>query len=222
MIPTDHGFGLQRLPLETNYFEAYNRSNVELIDVSETPIERFTRTGIQTTDRHYELDLIVYATGFDAITGAYDRIDIRGVGGTKLADKWSDGPSTLVGVLANGFPNLFMVAGPQSVSGSTNFPRAIEKGVDWITELVDYAVEHGYRRVEAEPEAEHEWVDEVIRAHERLLFRRSKGWFTGYNSNVAGRQEGTVRYQAYFGGAPRYAAAVADIANDGYCGIRFR
>jgi hypothetical protein len=112
-----------------------------------------------------------------------------------------------------------MVAGPQSVSGSTNFPRAIETGVDWVTDLIEHAAQRGHRRVEAESDAEQEWVDEVVRAHERLLFRRSKGWFTGYNSNVAGHQEGQVRYQAYFGGAPRYRDKVDEIAADGYRGI---
>ncbi|MEM8923082.1 MAG: NAD(P)/FAD-dependent oxidoreductase [Actinomycetota bacterium] len=222
LIPKDHGFGLQRLPLETNYFEAYNRPNVELVDLAAAPIERFTATGIQTTDAHHELDLIVYATGFDAITGAYDRVDIRGVDGVALADRWRDGPSTYLGVLANGFPNLLMVAGPQSVSGSTNFPRAIEKGVDWVTGLLDHALSAGHTRIEAEADAEAEWVEEVVRAHERLLLNRSKGWFTGYNSNVAGRQEGTVRYQAYFGGSPRYATKVEAIADDGYRGIELR
>ena len=220
LIPTDHGFGLQRLPLETHYFEAYNRPNVELVDLRETPIEHFTRSGIQTSGAHYDLDLIVYATGFDAITGAYDRVEILGVDGASLGERWRDGPSTYLGVLSHGFPNLFMVAGPQSVSGSTNFPRAIETGVDWVTDLVTYALEKGYSRVEAELEAEQEWVNEVIRAHERMLFRRSKGWFTGYNSNVAGHQEGSVRYQAYFGGAPRYRAKVDAIAADGYEGIK--
>ena len=220
LIPTDHGFGLQRLPLETHYFEAYNRPNVELVDLRETPIEHFTSTGIQTSGAHYDLDLIVYATGFDAITGAYDRVEILGVDGTSLAERWRDGPSTYLGVLSHGFPNLFMVAGPQSVSGSTNFPRAIETGVDWVTDLVAYAFENGHSRVEAELGAEQEWVNEVIRAHERMLFRRSKGWFTGYNSNVAGHQEGSVRYQAYFGGAPRYRAKVDAIAADGYEGIQ--
>ena len=219
LIPKDHGFGLQRLPLETDYFEAYNDPHVELVDLSRTPIERVTASGIQTTDRHHDLDLIVYATGFDAITGAFDRVDIRGVDGTTLGEKWRDGPSTYCGLLSHGFPNMLMVAGPQSVSGSTNFPRAIEGGVDWVTGLLEYVREHGYSRVEAQPEAEQEWVDEVKRFHERLLFRRSKGWFTGYNSNVAGHEEGKVRYQAYFGGATRYTAKVTELAANGYPGL---
>ena len=122
LIPKDHGFGLQRLPLETNYFEAYNRDNVELVDLSETPIERITATGIQTTAGHHDLDLIVYATGFDAITGGYDRIDIRGVDGQTLRDKWRHGPSTYLGLLTHGFPNLLMVAGPQRRRGRRTSP----------------------------------------------------------------------------------------------------
>jgi cation diffusion facilitator CzcD-associated flavoprotein CzcO len=216
LIPKDHGFGLQRLPLETRYFEAYNRDNVRLVDLSATPIERFTRTGIQTSAGHHELDLIVYATGFDAITGGYDRIDIRGVDGRTLRDKWRDGPITYLGVLTHNFPNLLMVAGPQSVSGSTNFPRAIETGVEWVTGLLQHALDTGCTRIEARAEAEQEWVEEVRRAHERLLFRRSRGWFTGYNSNVAGHDDGKVRYQAYFGGVPRYTKAIARAAAEGY------
>lgn len=219
LIPQDHGFATQRPPLETNYFEVYNRSNVELVDISEAPIERVTETGIQTSAAHYDLDLIVYATGFDAITGGYDRIDIQGVDGQTLGEKWADGPSTYMGVLTHGFPNLLMVAGPQSVGGSTNFPRAIQTGADWVAELLDYARTEGHRRLEASEDAENGWVEEVIGVHEQLLLRRSKGWFTGYNSNVEGHGEGQIRYPAYFGGAPRYAKKLAGIAADGYSGI---
>jgi len=216
LIPRDHGFGMQRLPLETRYFEAYNRDNVHLVDLSATPIERITRSGIQTTAGHHDLDLIVYATGFDAITGAFDRMKIRGVDGRFLGDKWRDGPSTCLGIMTHGFPNLLMVAGPQSVSGSTNFPRAIEGGVDWVTGLLEHALECGHRRIEAQAEAEREWLEEVVRVQERLLLRRSKGWFTGYNANVDGHQQGQIRYQAYFGGAPRYKAFLEQEAADGY------
>ncbi len=216
LIPRDHGFGLQRLPLETNYFEAYNRDNVELVSLAETPIVRFDETGIETTAGHHDLDVIVYATGFDAITGGYDRIDIRGVGGVSLRDKWKDSPTTYLGVLCHGFPNLLMVAGPQSVSGSTNFPRAIETGVNWVTALLDHVREGGHTRVEPQADAEEKWVAEVQRAHERMLFRRSKGWFTGYNSNVEGHNDGRVRYQAYFGGAPRYTTVIDRATADGY------
>jgi len=219
LIPTDHGFGLQRLPLETHYFEAYNRDNVNLVDLSETPIEHLTAHGIQTSDAHYDLDLIVYATGFNAITGAYDKINIHGVDGQALGDKWAETTDTYYGVLTHGFPNMFMVAGPQSVSGSTNFPRAIETGVDWITDLLQHAISQNTTRIEASEQAEQEWVSEVRRAHEKLLFRRSKGWFTGYNSNIAGRSEGKVRYHAYFGGGPQYSKAIRHAAESGYTGL---
>ena len=219
LIPQDHGFGMQRLPLETRYFEAYNRDNVHLVSLADAPIERITANGIQTAAEHHDLDVIVYATGFDAITGGYDRIDIRGVDGQTLADKWSESPRTHLGALTHGFPNMLMVAGPQSVSGSTNFPRAIEIGVDWLTDLLVHAREQGATRIEARLEAEQHWVEEVVRAHEKMLFRRSKGWFTGYNSNVAGHQEGKIRYQAYFGGSPKYVAIIDQAAADGYPGV---
>ena len=134
LIPKDHGFGVQRVPLETHYFEAYNRDNVHLVDISETPLERVTETGLRTSARDYDFDIIIYSTGFDAITGAFDQIDITGIDGEKLYDKWKDGPSTFLGMLVHGFPNLLMPTGPQSGSASTNFPRGIETGVNWCTD----------------------------------------------------------------------------------------
>ncbi len=222
LIPKDHGFATQRLPLETHYYEAYNRDNVHLVDLSETPIERFTPRGIQTTAAHYDLDLIVYATGFDAVTGAWDRIDIRGAGGVALGDKWRDGPSTWLGLMTHGFPNLLMVAGPQSVSGSTNFPRAIESGVDWVTGFLEHVTSQGITRFEAREDAEKEWCEEVIAAQERMLMRRSRGWFTGYNANVEGHDGGLVRYLAYWGGAPRYNERIRRVADEGYPGVELR
>lgn len=219
LIPRDHGFGLQRLPLETNYFEAYNRDNVRLVDLRDTPIERITATGIETTDEHHELDVIVYATGFDAITGGYDRIDIHGSNGARLADAWATSPRTFLGLLSHGFPNMLMVAGPQSVSGSSNFPRAIENGVDWITDLLQHAFDTNLTRIEASAEAEQAWVDDVARFYDRLLIGNSKGWFTGYNSNIAGREAGRPRLQAYFGGAPKYNHVIATEAANGYPGL---
>jgi cation diffusion facilitator CzcD-associated flavoprotein CzcO len=216
LIPKDHGFATQRLPLETNYYEAYNRDNVHLIDLSETPIERFTRKGIRTTAEEIELDLIVIATGFDAMTGAWDRMQIRGTGGVTLGEKWRDGPSTYFGIMSHGFPNLLMVAGPQSVSGSTNFPRAIEGGVDWVTHFLEHVLSRGITRFEARQEAEKAWVEEVVATQERMLMRRSRGWFTGYNANVEGHGEGTVRYLAYWGGAPRYTERIKRAADEGY------
>ncbi|MEM7017945.1 MAG: NAD(P)/FAD-dependent oxidoreductase, partial [Pseudomonadota bacterium] len=218
LIPKDHGFGMQRLPLETRYFEAYNRDNVQLVDISEAPIERITENGIQTTDTHYELDVIVYATGFNAITGSFERMQINGAEGKTLRDKWQDGPSTYLGLLTSGFPNMLMIAGPQSASGSTNYPRAIEDSANWATGLLKHVLNNNYTRFEVQPEAEQGWREEVIHAHERLLLRRSKGWFTGYNSNVEGHQEGTLRYQAYYGGGPKFRKLLAQ-ESDGYHSI---
>ena len=220
LIPTDHGFGLQRLPLETRYFEAYNRDNVELVDILETPIERITPDGIQTSAAHYEFDLIVYATGFDAITGAFDQVSVTGCDGETLEHHWQDQPVTYLGILTHGFPNFLMVAGPQSVSGSTNFPRAIEAGVNWVTDLLQHATQTGMTRLEVDEEAVKDWHEQVVNAHERLLARRSRGWFTGYNANLAGRDENHVRYHAYFGGGPRYGTVLEDAKADGYPAIR--
>jgi cation diffusion facilitator CzcD-associated flavoprotein CzcO len=222
LIPKDHGFGVQRVPLETNYFEVYNRDNVRLVDLSETPLKRVTEKGLETTEREYEFDIIVYATGFDAITGAYDHIDIRGVGGQRLRDKWEDGPSTFLGIMIHGFPNLLMPAGPQSGSASTNYPRGIETGVNWCTDLLTHIRDQGYVRAEATAEAEGRWTDHVRKMYAMMLMRKAKSWFTGYNSNVPGHEEGRVRYFVYNGGAPKYIARINEVAAKGYEGVMFR
>ncbi|MEM9894112.1 MAG: NAD(P)/FAD-dependent oxidoreductase [Actinomycetota bacterium] len=219
LIPRDHGFGVQRVPLETGYFETYNRDNVTLVDASETPIECVTETGIQTTEGHQDFDVIVYATGFDAFTGGFDKMTISGVDGQRLTDKWADGPRTYVGLMVSGFPNFVMLAGPQIAA--TNFPQAIEAAVDWTSGLLDYAAEHGHRRFEAEVAAEDAWQDEVKMTYDLVLTGTSKGWITGYNSNVDGHEYGTIRYNTYQGGAPRYQTRISAIADEGYDGVRF-
>jgi cation diffusion facilitator CzcD-associated flavoprotein CzcO len=221
LIPRDHGFGVQRLPLETNYLEAYNRENVHLVDLRETPLVCVTEQGLRTTERDYAFDVIVYATGFDAITGAYDLIDISGIGGEKLADKWKHAPSTFLGMLTHGFPNLLMPTGPQSASASTNFPRGIENGVNWCTDLLQHMWKRGYTRAEATREAEGRWTAHVIKMYEIMLMRKAKGWFTGYNSNVPGHEEGTVRYFVYNGGTPKFVGIINDVAAKNYQEIEF-
>lgn len=219
LIPRDHSFGVQRVPMETHYFEAYNRPNVHLVDISETPIVRVTETGLRTTERDYDFDIVVYATGFDAITGAFDHIDIRGVDGETLRDKWKDGPSTFLGMLIHGFPNLLMPAGPQSGSASTNYPRGIETGVNWCTDLLEHMWEHGYIRAEATREAEESWTAHVTQMYATMLMRKAKSWFTGYNSNVPGHEHGRIRYFVYNGGSPKYVARITEVAQKGYEGI---
>jgi cation diffusion facilitator CzcD-associated flavoprotein CzcO len=219
LIPRDHGFGVQRVPLETRYFEAYNRPNVHLVDISETPIVSVTETGLRTTERDYDFDIIVYATGFDAITGAFDKIDIQGVGGEKLGTKWRTTISTFLGMMIHGFPNMLMPAGPQSGSASTNYPRGIETGVNWCTDLLEYMSAHGYTRCEATAAAEKRWTDHVTNMYAMMLMRKAKSWFTGYNSNVAGHEQGTVRYLVYNGGAPKYVNTINAVAAKGYEGV---
>ena len=219
LIPKDHGFGVQRVPLETHYFEAYNRDNVHLVDISKTPLERVTETGLRTTEQDYEFDVIVYATGFDAITGAYDHADIQGIGGERLRDKWREGPSTFLGVFIHGFPNLLMPNGPQSGSASTNYPRGIEVGVDWVTDFLEHAWANGVTRAEATEPAEARWTQHVTDMYSRMLMRKAKSWFTGYNSNVEGHEEGSIRYFVYNGGMPKYVSVINEVAANGYEGL---
>ncbi len=166
LIPKNHGFGTRRVPLETRYYEVYNQPNVKLVDINETPIERITPTGIKTSDAAYEFDIIIYATGFDAITGSFDRIDIRGIDGRRLKDEWSAGPQTFLGILAEGFPNMMMVMGPHA--GLGNFPRAAEYSVEWVTGLIRFAEERRLTRIEATP-AGASWTDHVKELGEGLL-----------------------------------------------------
>ena len=220
LIPKDHGFGVQRLPMETGYFETYNRDNVELVDGSETPIVRITPKGIETTDREFEFDVIVYSTGFDAFTGSMERIDIRGRGGLRLRDKWADGPVTYLGVMVSGFPNLVMLGGPQGAA--TNFPRGLELAVDWVTPLLEYMWRHGYRRFDANEDAEAEWLEHVKEMYQGLLLRKAKSWITGYNSNLDGHEYGKTRYNIYNGGGPKYAKRLRQVVENDYEGVSFR
>jgi hypothetical protein len=219
LIPKDHGFGVQRLPLETNYFEAYNRDNVELVDAKATPIERITATGLRTTDREFEFDVIVYATGFDAFTGAYDRIDIRGLGGRRLCEAWARGPMTYLGMMIHGFPNLVMLGGPQIAAA--NFPRGSEVAVDWIMPLLQYLWEHGYTRFDAKADAQQAWFEAVKASYEGMLLRKAQSWITGYNSNLEGHEYGHTRYNIFATGGAEYAKYLKQASEGGYRGIAF-
>lgn len=218
LIPKDHGFGMKRLPLETNYFEAYNRANVSLIDISETPIEAITKSGIRVGETHYDLDILVFATGFHTITGGLNRMNVQGTNGT-LRDKWQTQTSTYLGVFAHGFPNMMMVAGPQSVSGSTNYPPSIQSCVEWVTDLLEYARSSGISRLEASEEAEQEWVETVAKAQQRMPFSQVRSWFTGHAPDINGAKQGSAdqgRYNAYWGGAPRYRSYLAKVKESDY------
>ena len=212
LIPKNHGFGTRRVPLESGYFEVYNQPNVKLVDITETPIDCITPSGIQTKDAEYEFDIIIYATGFDAITGAFDRIDFRGVDGVSLKEKWQDGPQTFLGILVDGFPNLLMVMGPHA--GLGNFPRAAEYSADWVTRLISFASDRGLTRVDATAAGAQAWTDHVLETSEGLLFAEVDSWMTGINRNVEGKQ--VRRIMRYSGGHPAFRDRCEAVAEAGY------
>jgi len=217
LIPKNHGFGTRRLPLETNYYEVYNQPNVTLVDVNETPIERITPTGIKTSDAEYEFDMIVYASGFDAITGSFDRIDIRGVGGKSLKEAWSAGPQTYFGFLVPGFPNMLMVMGPHG--GVGNFTRFAEYNANWVTGLLRFALARGATRIEATAEGARKWYDHVVEAGQGMLTNEIDSWMTGVNTNVEGKRERKV--MRYSGGFPSFRNHCESAAESGYPDVEF-
>jgi len=212
LIPKNHGFGTRRIPPESGYYEVYNQPNVELVDVNETPIERITSQGIRTSDRERKFDIIIYATGFDAITGAFDRIDIRGVDGVRLKEVWKDGPQTYLGVFVAGFPNFLMAMGPHA--GLSNYTRTAEYSVEWVTGVVRYAIERGLTRIEATAAGVSEWTDHVLGVGQGLLANEVGSWMTGVNRNVEGRE--TPRIMRYSGGHPAYREHCDAVAAAGY------
>jgi cation diffusion facilitator CzcD-associated flavoprotein CzcO len=212
LTPKNHGFGTRRVPLETRYYEVYNLDHVKLVDVNETPIERITPKGIKTSDAEYQFDMIIYATGFDAITGSFDRIDFRGVDGLRLKEKWKHGPQTYLGVLIEGFPNMMMLMGPHTALG--NIPRSIEYNVDWVTGLMRYAREHNLTRLEATEAGVASWTDHVKALGAGLLSNEVNSWMTGINTNVEGKQTRIVA--RYSGSAPAYRAKCDEVAAKRY------
>ncbi len=212
LIPTDHGFGTRRVPQETHYFEVYNQPNVNLISMLETPIERITAASIKTSAAEYEFDIIIYATGFDAVMGSFDRIDIQGVDGQKLTETWKAGPTTFVGVMVENFPNMFMVMGPHAALG--NNPRSIEYNVEWVRDLIAEMAGRDLTLAAARPEAVEQWTDFVKLKAEGLLANEIDSWMTGVNMNVEGRQTRSI--VRYSGTAPEYRAWCDEVAAKGY------
>jgi cation diffusion facilitator CzcD-associated flavoprotein CzcO len=216
LIPKNHGFGTRRLPLETFYYEVYNQDNVELVDIKETPIERITPDGIKTSEKAYEFDIIIYATGFDAITGSFDKIDFRGANGARLKNKWKSGPETYLGIMVHEFPNMLMLMGPHTALG--NIPRSIEYSVEWVTGLVRFAMKNGLTRLEATPAGVKSWTDHVKTLGEGMLSNEVDSWMTGINSNVEGKQTRIIA--RYSGSAPAYRARCDEVAAKGYAELR--
>ena len=217
LIPKNHGFGTRRLPLESGYYEVYNQENVLLVDLNKTPIECITEKGLKTSGAEYEFDMMIYATGFDGVTGPYDRIDIRTTGGRCLRDDWAGLPRTLLGMQAEGFPNMFMILGPHTARG--NIPRNIEEVVDWQANLINYTVMNGFRRVEPKKQAVDRWVDQVSKASEGLLMSDVGSWQTGVNSNVPGRDK--PRVLAFNGGAVQYRQIIQSAEAGAYQEFKF-
>ena len=210
LVPKDHPFGAKRVPLESGYYEAFNRANVKLIDVRETPIERITPQGIKTSDAEYEFDIIIYATGFDAVSGSLTRIDMRGEGGRTFKDAWADGPRTYLGFQTAGFPNFFIAVG----TVFCNYPVCAEMMVEWITACISYMRDKGFSRIRPTPEAEAGWVAHANKLASRTLLTDTKSWFMG--SNIPGKKPALVLYANT---APRYKAECAKVAANGYEGF---
>ena len=216
LIPKNHGFGTRRVPMETKYFEVYNQDNVELLDIIETPIERITATGIKTRDTERDFDIIIYATGFDAITGAFDRIDIRGTNGVTLKDRWKAGPETYLGMTVDGFPNMAMLIGPHMALG--NIPRTIEYNVEWVANLLGYTNGHKITRFEPNSADVQSWTAHVKSLAEGNLMFEVNSWRTGVNTHVDGKNVRMI--SRYSGSAPDWRAACTAVADSKYVGIK--
>ena len=216
LIPTNHGFGTRRVPLETNYYEVYNQANVSLIDLRDTPIECITEQGLKTSAADYDLDMLIYATGFDPVTGSLNRIDINGIDGLKLKDKWAEGPQTYLGLQVQGFPNFLTLVGPHNGATLCNIPRCIEQNVEWVSELLDYMRRENLEYIEAEKEAELAWTEHVGEMALCTLFPTAESWFMGVNKNNPERKPA---FMVYAGGVPRYKAKCDEVAAEGYEGF---
>jgi len=215
LTPRDHGFATKRPPIDTNYFETYNRDNVLLVDLKAEPIVEITPKGIRTEKREYELDIIVFATGFDALTGPLLSLNITGAKGHALKEAWAAGPRTYLGLQTPGFPNLFTVTGPGSPSVLCNMPIAIEQHVDWITDCIREMRRKGLARIEAKPDAAERWVEHVNEAaNATLLPMASSSWYLG--ANVPGKPR---VFMPYAGGFARYTGICNEIAQAGYRGF---
>lgn len=216
-LTPSHPFGCKRPIIDQGYYETFNRDNVTLVDLRKGPIVEVTPTGIRTAQGEHELDVIIYATGFDAMTGALTRIDVRGRDHLSLADFWgAQGPYTYLGIAVAGFPNLFMVQAPGSPSAATNFVAALEQHVEWIGDCIAYLREHGYRTIEALPDAQDEWIEHTtsLVAPTVLVHPSCNSWYNG--GNVPGKKR---MYMGYTAGIPEYRRRCDDIAAAGYRGF---
>ena len=213
LCPTDHPIGTKRLILDTDYYETYNRGNVILVDVRSRPNEEIMPTGLRTADADYALDAIVFATGFDAITGAMKEIDINTDAGTTISERWAHGPRTYLGIMAAGFPNLFVVTGPQSPSVKSQMILSIEQHVDWIADCMQYMRDHKFSRIEAEEDAEDAWVQHNNEIADGTLYPLANSWYVGANIPDKPRV-----FMPYVGGVAAYKKRCDEVAAKRYAG----
>lgn len=216
LLTPRHIIGCKRICLDTGYYETYNRPNVHLVDVSSAPIEALTPAGLRTGGTEYELDVIVFATGFDAITGTLLGIDISGRDGLRLREAWSAGPRTYLGLGVSGFPNLFTITGPGSPSVLTNMMVSIDQHVNWIGDCLEYLRANEFVSIEATPEAQEGWVRHVNEVASQTLFWSCNSWYLG--ANVPGK----ARVFMPLIGFPPYAEKCAKVAANGYEGFELR
>ena len=205
--------GCKRLCVDTDYYKTYNRANVTLVDVSSSPVEEIAADGVVAAGEHYQVDVLVFATGFDAMTGSLNRIDIRGRGGRTLKDKWGEGPRTYLGLAVAGFPNLFTITGPGSPSVLTNMLPSIEQHVEFISDMIQHVSEQGGGCVEALDEAENEWVDHVNLLADQTLYPTCNSWYLGVN--IPGKHRVFMPYLGYVA----YQEKCRDVAAKGYEGF---
>ncbi len=215
LCPNHHPIGTKRLILDTDYYETYNRDNVTLVDIRSKPIQEVTATGLRTGDAEYALDAIVFATGFDAMTGAMKEIDIHTDTGLSIQAKWEGGPRTYLGIMMAGFPNLFMITGPQSPGVKSQMILACEQHVDWIADCLQYLRDHGLTRIEAEQDAENAWVQHNNEVADRTLYPLANSWYVG--ANVPGKPR---VFMPYVGGVTAYKKKCDEVAAKGYEGFR--
>lgn len=213
LCPKTYPLGSKRLCVDTNYYETYNLPHVRLIDLQSTPIEQITPEGVQTSEELFEADIIVLATGFDAMTGSLSRIDIRGTGGLALKEKWAAGPVNFLGLMSAGFPNLFTVTGPGSPSVLSNMVTSIEQHVEWIADTLAELERRGARTIDALPETEQAWVEHVNAVAAPTIFIHSNSWYLG--ANIPGKPR---IFMPYIGGCFTYRQICDHVAQNDFVG----
>jgi len=217
LTPTDYPIGSKRIVTDTEYYPTFNLPHVKLVSLLEDPLVRITESSIVTHKGEYPVDAIVYATGYDSVTGALTRMGIQGREGNTIKDSWADGAHTYLGLASSGFPNLFTIIGPQSPSVMVNVIAAIEQHVEWIAGCLEYMRKNGYSSIEALPESEQWWDQQVERAVQKTLYLHAKSWYTG--SNIEGKKN---QFLVYCGGLVKYRDICDGIADDGYRGFKLK